>query len=68
MNSIEEDDDKKTAQRFDQILANLSDEDRVVVEKVQAQQKSVLIRATISQVMARNNSHNLGSTIGGKTD
>lgn len=49
-----------------EIIAALPNEQREVIERVQKQQKAQLVRASISQIMARNGSHNLGFSISKK--
>lgn len=53
-------------ERFDEIMRLLNEEDRKVVQQQFDQIHRQAVRAAISQVMARNNSHNIGPHLGGK--
>lgn len=62
------DQEEEDLKRFEEIIKSLPEEEQQVMERELNRRRGVTIRAMISQVLARNNSHNLGPTLGGKPE
>lgn len=62
------DQEEEDIKRFEEIIKSLPEEEQQIMERELKRRRGVTIRAMISQVMARNNSHNLGPTLGGKSE
>jgi hypothetical protein len=61
------DEEAEDLRRFEEIIESLPEEQQQVMRRELDRRRSSLVRATISQVMARNNSHNLGTHLGGES-
>jgi hypothetical protein len=57
------DNDADDYQKLQEVLASLPEYQRNIVQKELDKRHKGHVRAAISQVMARNNSHNLGSKL-----